>query len=26
MALAVGYVIFVYGKFHGKVDLQAEEH
>jgi cytochrome d ubiquinol oxidase subunit II len=26
MALAVGYVIFVYSKFKGKVDLQTDRH
>ncbi len=26
MALAVGYVVFVYGKFRGKVDLAPERH
>jgi cytochrome d ubiquinol oxidase subunit II len=26
MALAVGYVVFVYGKFRGKVDLEAGGH
>jgi hypothetical protein len=24
--LAVGYVVFVYGKFRGKVDLTADGH
>jgi cytochrome d ubiquinol oxidase subunit II len=26
MALAIGYVVFVYGKFRGKVDLNTEAH
>ena len=26
MALAIGYVVFVYSKFRGKVDLNAEVH
>jgi cytochrome d ubiquinol oxidase subunit II len=26
MALAVGYVVFVYSKFRGKVDLQPSRH
>jgi cytochrome bd ubiquinol oxidase subunit II len=26
MTLAVGYMVFVYSKFHGKVDLHAEGH
>ena len=26
MALAVGYVVFVYSKFKGKVDLEPAKH
>ena len=26
MLLAIGYVVFVYGKFRGKVDLRADGH
>jgi len=26
MVLAIGYIVFVYAKFRGKVDLHAEAH
>jgi cytochrome bd-type quinol oxidase subunit 2 len=26
MVLAIGYIVFVYAKFRGKVDLNAEAH